>query len=54
MALVACAECRQPFHASCHDSSCIGATCPYCEYGADEAREAADESQDAPGPGETP
>jgi len=32
MALVPCAQCRQPFYASCHDASCIGAVCPYCEY----------------------
>jgi len=32
MALVPCALCRQPFYASCHDASCIGAVCPYCEY----------------------
>ncbi len=32
MALVPCVQCRQPFYASCHDASCIGAVCPYCEY----------------------
>lgn len=32
MALVACAACRQPFYASCHDNTCIDALCPYCEY----------------------
>ncbi len=32
MALVPCTQCRQPFYASCHDASCIGAVCPYCEY----------------------
>jgi len=32
MALVPCAQRRQPFYASCHDASCIGAVCPYCEY----------------------
>jgi len=32
MALVPCQQCRQPFHASCHDASCIDALCPYCEY----------------------
>ncbi len=32
MALVPCAQCRQPFYASCHDASCSGAVCPYCEY----------------------
>ena len=37
MALVACAACRQPFYASCHDSACVDATCPYCEYGDDAA-----------------
>ncbi len=38
MALVPCARCRQPFYASCHDASCVGAVCPYCEYGDDEPR----------------
>jgi hypothetical protein len=33
MSLVACALCRQPFYASCHDCSCLDAVCPYCEYG---------------------
>ena len=33
MALVPCVRCRQPFYASCHDSSCLGALCPSCEYG---------------------
>ena len=32
MALVPCAQCRQPFYASCHDAACSGAVCPYCEY----------------------
>ena len=38
MSLVACSVCRQPFYASCHDSSCIDATCPYCEYEDDDWR----------------
>ena len=38
MALVACAVCRQPFYASCHDGSCIDAVCPLCEYAPDGAR----------------
>jgi uncharacterized Zn finger protein (UPF0148 family) len=33
MSLVACAVCKQPFYASCHDGACGGAICPYCEYG---------------------
>ncbi len=32
MALVPCRRCRQPFHASCHDASCVNALCPHCEY----------------------
>jgi hypothetical protein len=32
MALISCRQCRQPFYASCHDSSCLDALCPYCEY----------------------
>jgi len=36
MALAPCVRCRQPFYASCHDGSCVGALCPYCEYGDDE------------------
>ena len=57
MALVACSRCRQPFHASCHDSTCIDATCPHCEYGDDDAREAAQgeaEAKGAPDAGEAP
>ena len=57
MALVACSRCRQPFHASCHDSACIDATCPHCEYGTDDPREAAQgeaEAQGAPDAGEAP
>ena len=41
MALVACSRCRQPFYASCHDGTCTDAACPHCEYGDDDAREAA-------------
>jgi hypothetical protein len=48
MSLVACAVCRQPFYASCHDSSCIDATCPYCEYEDDDAVVADDEPDGAP------
>jgi hypothetical protein len=32
MALTSCAQCRQPFYASCHDGACIGTICPYCAY----------------------
>jgi len=32
MALIPCQQCGQPFHASCHDASCLDALCPYCAY----------------------
>ena len=32
--------CRQPCYASCHGSTCVDATCPYCESGADASGEA--------------
>ena len=49
MALVACSRCRQPSYASCHDSTCIDATCPRCEYGDDGPREAAQGEAEAKG-----
>ncbi len=39
MALVACADCRQPFYASCHDGNCLDALCPYCEYDAERSND---------------
>jgi hypothetical protein len=51
MALVACAECRQPFYASCHDSSCLDALCPWCEYedaGSDDTMLVGDELDETP------
>jgi hypothetical protein len=51
MALVACAECRQPFYASCHDCSCLDALCPWCEYvaaGSDDAVLVSDEPDETP------
>jgi len=57
MALVACSKCRQPFHASCHDSACIDAACPRCEYGDEDAGGAAQGDVEGKGPpdaGETP
>ena len=57
MALVACSRCRQPFYASCHDSTCIDAACPHCEYGDDGPREAARgdaEAKGVPDAGEPP
>ena len=51
MALVPCAQCRQPFYASCHDCSCLDVTCPYCEYAYEvlvDAVPCATESHDGP------
>lgn len=51
MSLVACAVCRQPFYASCHDGACLDAACPRCELAevhGDSALVAGDDPSAAP------